>query len=93
MPKSIHSKDSLHLVLIALPGLLFLFVFKYIPLAGNVIAFQNYNLFQGILQSEWVGLEHFQRMFAFEDFRKIFVNSLNVCWLIRRIKSIWSVKP
>jgi len=78
MRKSIHSKDSLHLVFIAMPGLLFLFVFKYIPLAGNVIAFQNYNLFQGILHSEWVGLEHFQRMFAFEDFRKIFVNSLRL---------------
>lgn len=78
MRKSSYSKDALQVLLIALPGLIALFLFKYVPLAGNVIAFKNYNLFQGIWQSDWVGLYHFRRMFAFEDFSKIFWNSVRL---------------
>lgn len=78
MRKSSYSKDALQVLLIALPGLIALFLFKYVPLAGNVIAFKNYNLFQGIWQSDWVGLDHFRRMFAFEDFSKIFWNSVRL---------------
>jgi putative aldouronate transport system permease protein len=72
------SKDAKQVLLIALPGLLFLFLFKYIPMAGNIIAFKNYNLFQGIWGSPWAGMEHFVRMFTFPDFQKVFVNSLRL---------------
>jgi putative aldouronate transport system permease protein len=64
------------LYLISLPGIIYFFIFKYIPLFGSVIAFQDYNLFQGISGSEWVGLEHFQRMFAHYDFLIILKNTL-----------------
>ncbi|MGW8884887.1 ABC transporter permease [Streptomyces sp. NPDC055749] len=56
------------LILMTLPAILLLVVFAYIPLAGNVVAFQEYdpyiadNAFQAILQSPWVGLEQFQQM-------------------------------
>ncbi|MFC9248768.1 ABC transporter permease [Streptomyces sp. NPDC057136] len=56
------------LILMTLPAILLLFVFAYIPLAGNVVAFQEYdpyiadNAFQAILQSPWVGLDQFQQM-------------------------------
>ena len=47
------------LVLVALPGLLVLVVFHYLPLLGNVIAFKDYQPFIGIVASPWVGLTNF----------------------------------
>ncbi|GAB6931051.1 sugar ABC transporter permease [Paenibacillus sp. JCM 10914] len=64
------------LYFISLPGLLFFALFKYVPLMGSVIAFQNYNLFAGVTKSPWAGLEHFQRMFQHYDFLKILRNTL-----------------
>jgi len=64
------------LYLISLPGLLFFVLFKYVPLLGSAIAFQNYNLFAGVTKSPWVGLEHFERMFSHYDFLKILRNTL-----------------
>ncbi len=45
--------------LFLLPGFLFFVVFKYVPLLGSVIAFQDYSPFLGIQGSEWVGLGNF----------------------------------
>lgn len=45
---------------ILLPGLLVLILFKIAPLFGLVIAFEKYSTFQGIFDSEWVGLENFR---------------------------------
>lgn len=45
--------------LFLLPGFLFFVVFKYVPLLGSVIAFQDYSPFQGITGSEWVGWDNF----------------------------------
>ncbi|MDF2924216.1 MAG: protein lplB [Paenibacillaceae bacterium] len=67
-----------YLYLLALPGLLFFLVFKYVPLFGVIIAFQNYSPFSGILNSPWVGFEHFQRFFSNPDFLMIFRNTLGI---------------
>jgi putative aldouronate transport system permease protein len=48
------------LVLVALPGLLSLLVFHYLPWLGNVIAFKDYQPYVGILESPWVGLNNFR---------------------------------
>ncbi|WNQ12789.1 ABC transporter permease subunit [Paenibacillus aurantius] len=61
---------------ISIPGLLYFIIFKYIPLFGSVIAFQDYNIFKGIRGSKWVGLEHFQRMFEYHEFLMILKNTL-----------------
>ncbi|MGW5365324.1 ABC transporter permease [Actinopolymorpha pittospori] len=45
--------------LFILPGFLFFVVFRYLPLAGNIVAFENYSPYLGIIQSEWVGLQNF----------------------------------
>jgi putative aldouronate transport system permease protein len=68
--------DRILLLLLALPGILHFIVFKYIPLGGNVIAFQNYNMFQGILESGFVGFQHFKTMFTYEEFYNILRNTL-----------------
>lgn len=64
------------LYLLLLPGLLFFILFKYVPMWGVVIAFQEYSPFKGILGSEWVGLQHFAKLFAYDKFWEIFRNTL-----------------
>ncbi|WP_035185858.1 ABC transporter permease [Alteribacter aurantiacus] len=59
-----------------LPGIIFFIVFKYVPLGGIVIAFQNYNVFQGIQGSPWVGLDHFVNLFTYPDFLRILRNTI-----------------
>lgn len=53
------SRDKL-LMLLGLPGALALIGFDYLPLLGNVIAFQDYQPFLGVRESPWVGLRNFE---------------------------------
>ncbi|CAM3381706.1 ABC transporter permease [Marinicrinis lubricantis] len=59
-----------------LPGLLYFLVFKYIPMWGLIISFQDYQPYKGVLGSEWVGFEHFHRLFTEDMFWTIFKNTL-----------------
>lgn len=68
--------DTSLLWLIALPGILHIVLFKYVPLLGNVIAFQDYNLFKGVFHSPWVGFAHFAKMFTYAEFYNILKNTL-----------------
>lgn len=64
------------LYLISLPGIIYFIIFKYVPLLGSVIAFQDYNIFDGFTGSKWVGLDNFTRMFAHYDFLNILKNTI-----------------
>jgi len=59
-----------------LPGLILLLVFKYAPMWGLVIAFQDYQPFKGISGSSWVGFKHFERLFSEPMFWNIFKNTI-----------------
>jgi putative aldouronate transport system permease protein len=59
-----------------LPGLALLLVFKYAPMWGLVIAFQDYQPFKGVSGSSWVGLKHFERLFSEPMFWNIFKNTI-----------------
>ena len=48
----------------AVPIFLYYTIFKYIPMFGIVVAFQNYNPALGFIKSNWVGLEHFKNFFT-----------------------------
>jgi putative aldouronate transport system permease protein len=65
-----------YLFLLGLPGMLYFIVFKYFPMYGILVAFQDYSPITGFAASEWVGFEHFQRLFEESDFWLIFRNSL-----------------
>lgn len=64
------------LYLMILPGLLYFIVFKYMPMGGLVIAFQDYQPFLGITGSEWVGFKHFIRLFTEPTFMMLLRNTL-----------------
>lgn len=65
-----------YLYLMILPGLLFFIVFRYVPMGGIVIAFQDYQPFLGILGSDWVGFRHFIRLFTEDTFFMLLRNTL-----------------
>nr|WP_245583124.1 ABC transporter permease subunit [Paenibacillus daejeonensis] len=65
-----------HLYLLLLPGLLLILLFRYAPMYGIVIAFQEYNIFKGIMGSEWVGFAQFARLFRSPDFYEIMRNTV-----------------
>ncbi|MDF2663605.1 MAG: sugar transporter permease [Paenibacillus sp.] len=67
-----------YLYLLALPGLLYFIIFKYVPIGGLIIAFQDYSPYFGILKSEWVGLEHFERFFSNDDFGMLLRNTMMI---------------
>jgi putative aldouronate transport system permease protein len=48
------------LLLLALPGIAVLLLFRYLPLLGNIIAFEDFQPFLGIVQSPWTGLANFR---------------------------------
>lgn len=51
------------LYLLMLPGILYYLIFKYAPMYGVIIAFQDYSIGRGILGSKFVGLKHFIEFF------------------------------
>lgn len=63
------------LYVMILPGVIFYILFKYVPLAGTIIAFQDYQIFNGILKSPWVGLDNFQYIFSYPDFYNVLTNT------------------
>lgn len=56
------------LILMTLPALALVLLFNYLPILGNIVAFQDYDPYVSsngvvaILHSPWVGLENFQRL-------------------------------
>jgi putative aldouronate transport system permease protein len=58
-----------------IPGLIFFVLFKYVPLAGIVIAFQDYSVFTGILDSKFVGMKHFINLFTYPEFLRVIKNT------------------
>jgi putative aldouronate transport system permease protein len=64
------------LLFMLLPGILYFLVFKYAPMYGVVIAFQRYNLYKGIFDSEWVGLKYFIEFFQGPDAWRLIRNTL-----------------
>lgn len=74
-------RKNVDLYLLALPGLLFLIIFAYIPMSGHFLAFKKYQLTNGIWGSPWVGFDNFKFFFQGHDwilvtFNTLFLNGL-----------------
>ena len=66
------------LLIMTLPALVLLGVFGYAPMLGLVMAFQDYDLYDGLLHSPWVGLANFQQLFTDPGFWQAFWNTLGL---------------
>lgn len=60
-------KTSLPLLLIALPGIVYLIINNYIPMVGLFLAFKKYNFMKGIFGSDWCGFDNFKFLFVTKD--------------------------
>lgn len=65
-------KQNKALLLMVLPGLIWLVLFSYIPMVGTVIAFKDFRItgngfFDSLIKSDWVGLENFKFLFGTSD--------------------------
>lgn len=70
-----------YIYLLLLPGVLYFLVFRYIPMFGLVLAFQDYSPFRGIRGSEFVGLEHFRTIFSDSEVLRVIRNTLYISFL------------
>lgn len=68
-----------HLML--LPGLIFVLIFKYIPMAGLCIAFQDYSPVFGLFDQTWIGWENFEYVFSLSTFPRVIYNTLFIAGL------------
>lgn len=77
-------RQNFWLYMLIMPCILFAIVFKYIPMVGIVIAFQDYNPIKGMFGSEFVGLENFKYFFRGSQWLQITFNTLylNVLFII-----------
>ncbi|MGG1517094.1 ABC transporter permease subunit [Paenibacillus oryzisoli] len=64
------------LYLALIPGIAFLLLFKYTPMYGIIIAFKDFNIFDGMAASPWVGMKHFDKLFSSDSFLQVFQNTL-----------------
>lgn len=51
-------------------------VFKYAPMYGVLIAFKDYNIFQGIMDSPWIDLKIFKQIFSMAEFLRALKNTI-----------------
>ncbi|OQX29640.1 MAG: protein lplB [Spirochaeta sp. LUC14_002_19_P3] len=65
----------------AIPGLIWMIVFNYIPMYGVIIAFKEYRVINTIGNAPWVGLTHFREIFRDTDFFLTMKNTLGISLL------------
>ena len=65
-------------VFFLMPALVFTIIFKYLPMGGLLMAFEDYNVRLGLLGSEWVGLDYFKRFLSSPDFMSYLLNTLKL---------------
>ncbi len=61
-----------------MPALVITIIFKYLPMGGLLMAFEDYNVRLGLLGSEWVGLDYFRRFLSSPDFMAYLLNTLKL---------------
>ncbi len=67
--RSLNYISNIQLIIMALPGVLIVFIFAYIPMQGAIMAFQDFSIDKGIFGSTFIGLKNFEFLFATDAFR------------------------
>lgn len=79
-----HFRKHWRLHVLALPAVICLILFNYLPMFGTVLAFQNYTVKGGFFGSEWVGFKNFEFLFSTTDAWRITRNTVlyNVVFIL-----------
>lgn len=78
------NSDFVALYWLMLPGLIYFFVYRYIPLFGTIVAFKDIAPFEGLeamFTAEWVGLKHFKKFLSSVYFWNIMGNTFSLAGL------------
>ena len=70
--------DTLQLYSLLIPGVIFIFIFAYMPMYGAQIAFRDFSFRKGYFDSPWVGLKHFARYVSSANFWLLMKNTLGL---------------
>jgi len=74
--KEVKANYQLYLI-IAIP-LIWLIIFKYIPMVGAQIAFKDFKAADGIFGSKWIGFYNFERFFSNYQFWQVLRNTVTI---------------
>lgn len=80
------------LYIMTFPGILLLLFFNYIPMAGLIVAFKNYNVKDGIFGSPWKGFDNFRYFFSDPELAMRFtINTLRLNFYFMLVSLLLSV--
>lgn len=74
--RELHKNKSIYAM--AVPGIVFLLVFAYLPMAGHVIAFKKFSISKGIWGSDWNGFNNFRFLFSSNDWIHVTLNTIGL---------------
>ncbi|OXS58927.1 protein lplB [Cohnella sp. CIP 111063] len=80
--KKLKKNYPLHVML--LPGVVFTLIYAYGPMAGLVMAFQEFEPLSGFFKSDFIGLDNFKYVFQLPDFNQVLWNTvlIAVCKMV-----------
>lgn len=70
--------ESWQWYLLLLPAIIYIIIFHYGPMYGLQIAFKDYRVSKGFLDSPWTGLKHFVRFIEYPYFTAMIRNTLSI---------------
>lgn len=77
-------QKQLPLQIFVLVGILYLFIFNFIPMFGIIMGFKDYDIVmgvKGIFTSEWVGLQYFKEFVSDYNFPSLIKNTVGISFL------------
>ena len=78
---SVRLKQEWPFHLMLLPAVLAVLIYKYLPMCGLTIAFQDYSPIFGIFEQDWIGWENFEYIFSLPTFPRVIWNTLVIAGL------------
>lgn len=69
-------KRNIPLHVMMIPGIIIVLIYCYIPMVGNIIAFQDFTPLMGFAKADWVGLDNFQYMMELPSFYQVVWNTV-----------------
>lgn len=69
-------RENIELLILALPAVIYFFVWHYLPMTGIILAFKNYTYEKGIFGSDWAGLKNFDYFFKSQDAWRLVRNTV-----------------
>jgi len=71
-------KRELPLVLMLIPAVILVTIYSYGSMVGTAIAFQKFNMANGLFGSEWIGFKNFQNLFSMPDIGQVIFNTVAI---------------